>query len=118
EDRVAKLPELPDALRAALAELAQAEIPEVLAEARSLARARARTLIEGALVEEFLRAAGASGAGPCGGPSEVAEPQNRRKERRTTQPKPGAAEPPVPPARSEAPQPAAPPARSEAPQPA
>lgn len=54
-------PELPDALRAALAQLAQAEIPEVLSEARALARARAKAVIEEAMVEELLRAAAASG---------------------------------------------------------
>jgi hypothetical protein len=54
---VAERSELPDGLRAALAQLAQAEMPEVFAEARALARARAKALIEDALVAEFLRAA-------------------------------------------------------------
>lgn len=55
-------PELPDALRAALAQVAQAEIPEVLSEARALARARAKAVIEDAMVDELLRAAAASGS--------------------------------------------------------
>ncbi len=51
-----------DALRKALSQLAAAEVPELLAEARLAARARARSLIEDALVDEFLRAASSSGA--------------------------------------------------------
>lgn len=47
-----------DPLRDALSELAAAEAPELLAEARLAARARARSLIEDALVEELLQAAG------------------------------------------------------------
>jgi hypothetical protein len=46
-----------DALREALAQLAAAEAPELLAEARLGARARARSLLEDALVEELLQAA-------------------------------------------------------------
>lgn len=48
-----------EALRAALADLAAAEAPEVVAQARAAARARARTLIEDTLVEELLCAAAA-----------------------------------------------------------
>lgn len=48
----------PDPLREALAQLAASEAPELLAEARLAARARARALIEDALVEELLHAAG------------------------------------------------------------
>lgn len=51
-----------EALRVTLARLAQAEIPQILAEARSLARVRARQVIEDALVEELLRAAGSRSA--------------------------------------------------------
>lgn len=47
-----------DPLREALSALAAAEAPELLAEARLAARARARSLIEDALVEELLQAAG------------------------------------------------------------
>lgn len=50
-------PEPQDALRAALARLAQADLPEILQDARSRARTRARSLIEEALVDELLRAA-------------------------------------------------------------
>ena len=100
-------PELPDALRAALAQLAQAEIPEVLSEARALARARAKAVIEDAMVEELLRAAAASGSSDYRAPSEPAESPSPRNERRPTRPKRRAPEPEAPPARTdrEAPEP-------------
>lgn len=46
-----------DPLRKALAQFAAAEAPELLAEARLAARARARIILEDALVEELLQAA-------------------------------------------------------------
>lgn len=46
-------------LRTTLAQLAAADVPEIVAEARVSARARARALIEDTLVEELLRAAAA-----------------------------------------------------------
>jgi hypothetical protein len=50
---------MPDeAWRAVLSELARTDAPEVLEEARAGARARARALLEDALVAEILRAAG------------------------------------------------------------
>jgi hypothetical protein len=50
-----------ETLRAALAELAAADAAELVAEARVVARARARALIEDALVDEVLRAAAQPG---------------------------------------------------------
>ena len=100
-------PELPDALRAALAQLAQAEIPEVLSEARALARARAKAVIEDAMVEELLRAAAASESSGYRAPSEPGESPSHRNERRPAGPKRRAPEPGAPPARTgrEAPEP-------------
>ncbi len=49
-------PRADDALRKALSQLASADAPELLAEARLAARVRARALIEDAIVEELLRA--------------------------------------------------------------
>jgi hypothetical protein len=112
---VPERPELPDALRAALAQLAQAEIPEVLSEARALARARAKAVIEDAMVEELLRAAAASGSSDYRAPSEPGESPSHRNERRPTRPKRRAPE--APPARTdrEAPEPEAPePTRGDA----
>jgi hypothetical protein len=94
---VADRPELPDALRAALAQLAQVEVPEILSEARALARARAKALIEDALVEELLRAAGESSSAGSGDPSELAESGRRRRPARGERRE---AEPPAPRARS------------------
>ena len=72
--------ELSEALRAALAQLARAEIPEILSEARALARARAKAVIEDALVEELLRAATVSeGSAYQGTDREVPEPPAPRK---------------------------------------
>jgi hypothetical protein len=65
----------PDPLRDALAQLAAAEAPELLAEARLAARTRARTLIEDALVEELLQAAATvrrESSGPTREPSAAA----------------------------------------------
>ena len=75
--------ELPEALHAALVQLAQAEIPEILAEARAVARARAKAVIEDALVEEFLRAAAASEDSTYQRPS---EPDRMRTEREVPEP--------------------------------
>src|SRR5438067_13781369 len=47
-----------DALRAALVKLAAADVPELVEQARRRANARAAELIEDALVQELLRAAG------------------------------------------------------------
>ena len=78
--------ELPEALRTALAQLAQAEIPEILAEARALARARAKAVIEDALVEELLRAAAALEGSTYEGPS---QPGRVRTEREVSEPAAG-----------------------------
>jgi Gas vesicle synthesis protein GvpL/GvpF len=87
---VPERPDLPDALRAALAQLAQAEIPEVLSEARALARARAKAVIEEAMVEELLRAAAASGRSDPEAPP-------ARTDREAPEPEaPGAPEPEAP----------------------
>jgi Gas vesicle synthesis protein GvpL/GvpF len=81
--------DLPESLRAALAQLARAEIPEVMAEARAVARARAKAVLEEALLEELLRAAAASEDSAYPGPSEAGEPPGREAERRLAQPQPG-----------------------------
>jgi Gas vesicle synthesis protein GvpL/GvpF len=75
--------ELPEALRAALAQLAQAEIPEVVAEARAGARGRAKAVIEDALLEELLRAATAAEDSSYQRPS---EPGRMRPERAVPEP--------------------------------
>jgi hypothetical protein len=66
-------------MRIALAQLAQAEIPEILAEARALARARAKTLIEDALVEELLRAAAAPASSTYQDPSQSGRMRTERE---------------------------------------
>jgi hypothetical protein len=71
--------ELPDDVRAFLRESAAADAPELFVEARAAALARARRLLEDALVEELLRAtrapAGTATAGPRSGErSEPAAP--------------------------------------------
>lgn len=84
--------ELSEALRAALAQLAQAEIPEILSEARALARARAIAVIEDALVEELLRAATVcEGSADQGTEREVTEPPKPRTlaEREVSEPHQG-----------------------------
>ena len=53
-------PQVNPALRRQLTELARADTAELLAEAQAAARARAKALIEDALVEELLGAAGAA----------------------------------------------------------
>lgn len=77
--RVTERSELPEALRIALAQLAQAEIPEILAEARALAGARAKAVIEDALVEELLRAAAAPASSTYQGPSQL-DPMRTERE--------------------------------------
>jgi hypothetical protein len=112
---VSERPELPEALRAALAQLAQAEIPEVLSEARALARARAKAVIEDAMVEELLRAAAASESFRYRARSEPGEPPSHRNERRPASPERHESELPAPPAHDERerPEPAAPAARTD-----
>lgn len=81
--RVPEQSELPEALRTALAQLAQAEAPEILAEARALARARAKAVIEDALVEELLRAAAVHEVSTHQGPS---QPGRTRPEHEVPEP--------------------------------
>ena len=80
--------ELPEALRAALAQLAQTEIREVLSEARAVARARAQAIIQDALLEELLRAAAASESSAYRGPSEPGELRSSQAERSPGPPTP------------------------------
>ena len=87
--------ELPEALRAALAQFAQAEVPEVLAEARAGAHARAKAVIEDALLEELLRAAAAAEGSGYRGPSEPGESASRHEARRPARPQPGEPEAPA-----------------------
>jgi Gas vesicle synthesis protein GvpL/GvpF len=70
----------PDALREALAQIAAEDLPELIADARFAARARAKATIEDMLVEELLGAASAgtaSSAQPARAPA--AEPRAQRR---------------------------------------
>ncbi len=78
----------PDQLREVLAQLAAAEAPELLAEARLAARVRARTLIEDALVEELLQAVASARRDPPASPPEPrpTAPESRPRATQSTQP--------------------------------